>query len=302
LAQKNRITNWSDFQFVIAVARLGSFQAASIFLETNQSTVGRRVQRLEQLLGTKIFDRYANGMQLTPAGRILFDNALSMEAAAGQIEANLSGLDATLIGTIKISATEGLGYLWLAGVLAEFSARYSDIDIDIITDRQGLNLLHRDADISIVIERPKDPRLVVSKVAQLGHSLFMASTYEAQHGRPGGWEEFAAHRFIDYAPYHVSAGLSWWTDTVLPANRVSFRSDSASIYLSALRAGVGIGLLPNFYRSAAPDLIQLPIETGCSLSIWLVSHEETNQARRTRLLLEFLKQRFNQDRMSWFRS
>ena len=159
VAQNNKIGSWSDIQVILAVARLGSFQSAANFLNINQSTVGRRIQRLEATLGTKVFDRHVGGMRLSPAGKLLFDKALAMETAAQDIEIELSGLDTTLAGTVTISVTEGLGYLWLAGVMAEFSAQHPEMDIELITDRQGLRLLHHDADVSIVIERPKDPRL-----------------------------------------------------------------------------------------------------------------------------------------------
>ena len=93
VAQNNKIGSWSDIQVILAVARLGSFQSAANFLNINQSTVGRRIQRLEATLGTKVFDRHVGGMRLSPAGKLLFDKALAMETAAQDIEIELSGLD-----------------------------------------------------------------------------------------------------------------------------------------------------------------------------------------------------------------
>ena len=249
-----------------------------------------------------MFDRHVGGMRLSPAGKLLFDKALAMETAAQDIEIELSGLDTTLAGTVTISVTEGLGYLWLAGVMAEFSAQHPEMDIELITDRQGLRLLHHDADVSIVIERPKDPRLVAAKVANIGHTLFASRCYVDRFGAPTSLEELSDHRLVEYTPNRVSEGMSWWTRKVLTDNRVWFRADSASIYLSTIRAGVGVGVLPNFYKSAAPDLIPLPIDTHSSMGLWLISHAETNQARKTRLVLEHLKRRFREDRSNWFRA
>ena len=103
---KSRLNNWSDIQYVIATAKLGSFHSAATALETNQSTVGRRVARFEAYLGTKIFERHATGMRLTAAGKILYDKAVRMEETANDIESSLLAFDSRLSGTVRIFATE----------------------------------------------------------------------------------------------------------------------------------------------------------------------------------------------------
>jgi DNA-binding transcriptional LysR family regulator len=297
---KSRLNNWSDIQYVIATAKLGSFHSAATVLETNQSTVGRRVARFEAYLGTKIFERHATGMRLTPAGRILYDKAMRMEEVANDIESSLLALDSRLSGTVRVFATEGVAYLWLVHVLAEFCRAHPAVKIDLVTDREWLDLFSLETDLAIFIERPKNPRLVASKMVKVEHSLFMSKSYEERFGRPRKLEELGAHQFVDYVPYQVCADLGWWSKSVLPVQRIQLVVDSASVYLAAIRSGMGIGLLPNFYKRAAPDLIALPLPTGCSLSLWLVSHAIANKHHRTRILLKYLRERFNKDLVSWF--
>jgi DNA-binding transcriptional LysR family regulator len=297
---KSRLSNWSDIQFVIATAKLGSFHSAAALLETDQSTVGRRVQRFESFLGTKIFDRHSTGMRLTPAGKVLFDKALRMEDAANDIEASLLAFDSRLSGTVRISVTEGLGYLWMVAALADFCRLHPSVDIDLVTDRHGLESLSLETDIALFIERPKNPSVVASRIAKLKHSLFISASYEEKYGRPNHRDDLSQHHFVDYSPYHVCADLSWWTKIVTPAYRVRLRADSASVGLAAIRSGMGIGLLPNFYKYAATDLIALPIDTGCTITLWMVSHQISNKTHRTKVLLNFLRERFNKDRVSWF--
>src|SRR6202789_2679714 len=117
---KSRLNNWSDIQYVIATAKLGSFHSAATALETNQSTVGRRVARFEAYLGTKIFERHATGMRLTPAGKTLYDKAMLMEEVVNDIESSLLAFDSRLSGTVRIFATEALAHLWLVRALADF--------------------------------------------------------------------------------------------------------------------------------------------------------------------------------------
>jgi DNA-binding transcriptional LysR family regulator len=297
---KSRLNNWSDIQYVIATAKLGSFHAAATALETNQSTVGRRVARFEAYLGTKIFERHPTGMRLTAAGKILYDKAVLMEAAANDIESSLLAFDSRLSGTVRVFATEGVGYLWLVPVLADFCRLHPGLYIDLVTDREGLDLFSLEADLAVFIERPKNPRLVASKIVKVDHSLFISKSYEEKFGRPRDLKSLGQHRFVDYVPYRVCADLAWWAKSVLPVHRIQLRVDSASVYLAAIRSGMGIGLLPNFYKRAAPDLIALPLPTGCYLNLWLVSRPIANKSHRIKILHKFLRERFSQDRANWF--
>jgi DNA-binding transcriptional LysR family regulator len=297
---KSRHNNWSDIQYVIATAKLGSFHSAAVALETDQSTVGRRVARLEAFLGTKIFDRHANGMRLTVAGKILYDKAAIMEAAADDIETTLVAFDSRLSGTLRVFATEGVAYLWLVQVIADFCRIHSGVNIELVTDREGLDLFSLEADLAVFIERPKNPSLVASKIVKVEHSLFISKSYEERFGRPRQLDELSQHLFVDYMPYRVCADLAWWSKSVVPVHKIQLRVDSASVYLAAIRSGMGIGLLPNFYKHASPDLIWLPLPTGCYLNLWLVSRPIPNKSHRINILLKFLRERFNKDRANWF--
>jgi DNA-binding transcriptional LysR family regulator len=297
---KSRLNNWSDIQYVIATAKLGSFHAAASALETNQSTVGRRVARFEAYLGTKLFERHVTGMRLTAAGQILYEKAIRMEEAASDIETSLKALDSRLSGTVRVFATEGVAYLWLVHALADFGREHPAVKIDLGTHREWLDLFSLETDLAVFIERPKNPRLVASKIVKVEHSLFISRSYEERFGRPRSFADLGEHQFIDYVPYHVCADFGAWTKGILPVYRVQMVVDSAAVYLAAVRSGVGIGLLPNFYKQAAPDLIALPLPTGCALTLWLVSHPIANKFHRTRVLLKFLRDRFSRERVSFF--
>jgi len=300
MSVKAHHSDWSDIQYVIAAAKLGNFHSAAMALATNQSTVGRRVARLEAYLGTKLFQRHATGMRLTSAGQIFYDKAIRMAQAAEDMESSLVELDSRLSGTVRVFATEGVAHLWLIHVLADFCREHPAVKLDLVTHREWLDWSSLETDIAVFIERPKNPRLVASKIVNVEHSLFISQSYEERFGRPCELHDLTQHQFVEYVPYHVVEALSWWTKSVLAVQRVQLVVDSAAVYLAAIRSGIGIGLLPNFYKRIAPDLIALPLPTGCSVNLWLVSHSIANKHHRTRVLHTYIRQRFNQDLVSWF--
>jgi molybdate transport repressor ModE-like protein len=53
--------NWDDMRFFLALSREGSISAAGRSLGVNHTTVARRIAALEEVLGTRLFDRLPDG-------------------------------------------------------------------------------------------------------------------------------------------------------------------------------------------------------------------------------------------------
>ena len=296
----NELRDWQDIQFFLAVARSGSFSKAARSLRTNQSTVGRRIQRLEDSLGAKLFDRYSHGMRLTPAGEIMFAEAADMESSAAHIERHISGLDDELTGVVKISSTEGLATYWLAPRIVTFQREHPAILIETVCKDRVVDLGMREADIAIRYVRPDEPRLVAKKVGVLKLYMFAAPRYIQMFGEPQTVEDLFRHRLVDHTPLHLNASWSAWSDLVNKHPAVAFRSNSTSAVVSAIRIGMGIGLLPGYTVEVVPEFVRLRIDLGCEAEIWLVSHEETNCSARIRVVINHLTDLFEEDRIDWF--
>ena len=73
--------DWSDIRFFLALVREGSALAAARKLNTNQTTVSRRIDRLEHALKLQLFEKSSRGYALTRSGQELLPLAEQMEAA-----------------------------------------------------------------------------------------------------------------------------------------------------------------------------------------------------------------------------
>lgn len=297
---RNHLESWDDIQFVLAVARTGSFMAAAEKVGTNQSTVSRRIQRLERRLGAKLFDRYSHGMRLTPAGTALVEKAANMEAAANEIERHLAGADQKMAGAVRIAVPDGISTYWLTPTLLEFQLNNPELCIELISGSGPIDLLAREADIAIRLFDPKQDRYVASKVGHVYFSLFADRKYLDRYGDPANLEQLKAHRIVDHIGYRPIVSLKSWHEFLDHHHKIVFRPNSTSAFVAAVRAGYGIGLFPNFYRIVAPDLVQLALKVEADAPLWLLSHEETNRNARVRAVFEFLVRRFRQDRRAWF--
>lgn len=143
---------------VIATAEHGSFRRAATALEVKQSTLSRRVRRLEEHLGVKLFERSSGGVHVTAAGgdvvrtarRLLeqMDRMVSTSRAAGRGEA----------GDITIGVCTSLSASKLRAVLAGYVEVSPHVGINIV-ERSRTRLLDGlrtgDTDIAIVVGEAK---------------------------------------------------------------------------------------------------------------------------------------------------
>ena len=73
--------DWDDLRIFLAVARAESLSAAGRSLKIDPATVGRRIARLEQAMGARLFTKGPQGYALTPEGERLLTHAIRAETA-----------------------------------------------------------------------------------------------------------------------------------------------------------------------------------------------------------------------------
>jgi len=293
--------NWNDLRYFLSVARNGSFSAAAESLSVNGSTVGRRIDQLEENLKCKLFDRQRYGMVLTPEGRKLLDHVEQMENSALNLESQIQGADDALNGRVRISMTDGLASYWLTPNLVDFQKAYPQIALDVMSESRFVDLSAREADIAIRMTEPVELGLVARKVGVVKFHVFAAPNYLDRFEVPGSWADLEGHKLVDYTGYHSSKALSLWQETVKNHEQVVFQTNSAVGFVNALRSGMGLGMLPSFYRHAVSDLVILDLPTDLfEMPIYLMTHEETNQTARIQAVKDHLNNLFDRDRRAWF--
>ncbi|MEJ6539224.1 MAG: LysR family transcriptional regulator, partial [Halioglobus sp.] len=140
--------DWGHLEYFLAVARTGSLSGAAKQLGVNHSTVARRLEKLEQQLNVRLFDRLNNGYRLTDDGLSLKAHAAQVEREINQIQGVFSGSEAELRGTLKISKPSS-GLLNLAPLLVAFHRRYPDINLVLTAGGERSEIARMEADVAI---------------------------------------------------------------------------------------------------------------------------------------------------------
>ena len=83
-----------------------------------------------------------------------------------------------------------------------------------------------------------------------------------------------------------------WLERNGLADAVAMQHGTTTGLLAAVRAGVGLAVLPTLIADLDPDLIQcLPPEPGNERGLWLLTHERLRHTPRVRVVLDFLYER-----------
>jgi DNA-binding transcriptional LysR family regulator len=288
--QDRTMTDWDDVRYFLAVAREGSVRAAALRLGVNHATVLRRIARLEERLGARLFEKLPAGYRLTDAGEEVLESAEQMQASSHQLEARVLGRDQGVRGRLRVTLAPPLAAHLLMPDFAEFGRLHPEIEMEIVSSGELANLTNREADVAIrvVYDRKTLPlNLHALKGPEVFGAVYMS------RDRLAAWRAGARDpvRWIVISAHGVPA---WASGGDLPTAEPPFRVTDAEAQIAAVRQGIGIVTLPCFLGDSDPSLARVP---GADLHIygvlWLLTQGETRKTKRVRLFTQFVSQRLN---------
>jgi DNA-binding transcriptional LysR family regulator len=283
--------DWDKLRIFHAVAEAGSFTHAGDTLHMSQSAVSRQVSALERDLKVPLFHRHARGLQLTEQGDLLFRTAADVMAKLQTTEMLLTDTRDKPEGEVRISAPVGLGTVWVTQRLREFMDLYPDIRIDLILSDDQVDLSMRQADVGIWLHEPSHTDLIRRQLATMKVRAYASPAYIRRYGAPQTVADLDRHRLLGYSgPPQLSSDLNW-LETVGRSGKPrvpAMKANSVVALKYAVRAGIGIGLIPDYMTDEGDLVSVLPDADQPTLPILFVYPEELKATKRIQVLREFL--------------
>ncbi|TCO70576.1 LysR family transcriptional regulator [Rhodovulum euryhalinum] len=272
--------NWDDMRLFLAVARAESLTGAGKVLRLDPATLGRRIARLEETLGTALFARSPRGYGLTEAGERLMDRAVQAEQALTEGAEELRGQGGQLTGLVRIGAPDGVANFLLPQVTAAICDANPGLEVQIVALPRVFNLSRREADMAIAVSPPETGRLTVQKVTDYHLHLVAHRDYIARHKAIRGLGDLAGHRVVGYIPDMIfDRELDYLSE--IGVERVALASNSVAVQLNWLRAGAGLGIVHDFAIPAAPGLVKvLPEAVSLTRGFYLIRHGDDRKLAR----------------------
>lgn len=283
--------NWDDLRFFLELARQGKLVQAAMRLHVDHTTVSRRISALEEKLDVRLFDRSPRGYQLTDAGLRLLPLAENMESSSNLIHQEISGKDARLGGTVRVSTPEALGSQVIARHVQEFRRVHPDIEIELVAETRRASLSKREADISISFSRPEAGRLVAWKLCDYRVRLYGSEEYLAKHDAISTTADLGSHEFVSYIDDLIEMPELRYLEATVKKPNVVFRSSNVIAQFNAIVQGVGLGMVHCFMAQREGRLrMVLADEVTVSRSYWLLVHEDLRHVARIDAVCRFLTQ------------
>lgn len=269
--------NWDDLRVFLAVARSSSISGGAKQLKLQHSTVSRRMRKLEQELGVRLFDKVPSGYELTLAGEKLVQAADRMEQEVLTVDGTLSGADLKPSGPLRVTAIDNMATTVLMPMFAGFSREYPDVTLHLMVSNVYASLAQREADVAIRLINTPPETLIGKRVCTVSSAIYGSPDYLEKLHANGAEPQWLG---VDCCDFHRT-----WTKQICGEREHRFVVDDTLLTQAALREGMGISILPCFMGDLDPRLERYsdPLPEW-DLGLWILLHPDL---RRTARVLAF---------------
>ena len=295
---------WSDLRIFLAVAREGSTLAASRLLNMNQTTVSRRIEALEHALGLGLFIRTTRGFALTPQGQALLHKIEAAEVAALDVAVEATRLTRDLSGSIRVTGPEAMMTHLISPIMLAYRAMHPEVRFENLSAEHRVSLEKGEADIAFRATNGElgGDTLISVRLPSITWGVYCSEDYVQRHGKPTSMNDLKDHAIVAYSGIVATLHFSLAFMSFVADAQVATTSNSIPNMAGAVRAGLGVGLLPIMVGLATPSLVLCfppPIETDSHW--WLMTSPDAYQQPRVRSFMAFAAERIRQDKSGGLR-
>jgi DNA-binding transcriptional LysR family regulator len=188
--------NIDDIRAFQKVATLLSFSAAGRVLSVRKSAVSRSIQRMEAVLGVRLFERTTREVALTEAGRTLLGRFGDIVNRVDEVVDLAASLASHPRGRLRLTAGIGFGIEVLTELLPRFSLAFPDVDVFLDLTSRSVDLVAEQIDVAFRMGPMIDSTLVALRLGAIGCQLCAAPTYLERRGWPKSLDELRTHDLL----------------------------------------------------------------------------------------------------------
>ena len=289
---------WAELRIFAEVARAKSFNRAAERLGLSQPTIGRKVRRLQDVIGAQLFVSTKQGVRLTQRGEELAEALLVFDQSLFSIASDLKARDRDAEGVVRLNVSDGLAAFFAAPAMPAFTERHPRIQLHLRGISSFDDLSASQTDMMLTIVPTENPGYECRKLGVIHFAPVCTRDYLARSGRPTR-ATLAEHVFLQSHIYQ-SAAPAWrdWQD-LCAGGRIAHYCDNPFAYGMMVKQGLGIGLLGN-YTLRDLVLVHAGIDLQVDVQMYGVALSERLQSRPVGLTFEWLCDTFG-GHSPWFR-
>ncbi len=281
--------DWDDLRILMAVDEAGTLLGAARALALSHTTVLRRLDGAERVLGAKLFRRQKGILVRTMAGEEVLARALRIRSDIVALTRSARAADTTLAGSVRLAAPPGLATNVLIPRLGEFLRSHPKIQVALHTDLDFSAMLRGEADVGIRISSPLADRLDIRRVCDCGFALYGLPKLAAAATRALERGVASRIRYVAFDDNFTSFPEDRWIRDLFGSARPVLRANTTTALLAAARAGLGVSALPCYLGDMEPALRRVRTPHRAPVAgLFVVTRREQRGVARVRALVDFL--------------
>lgn len=275
--------NWDDIRVVRAVYQAGSYGRAAEKLQVNETTVARRIARLEDDLGVTLFDMIDGARQPTDRCTEIMSLSETMASHAERI-ANIRKTGPEVVERRRIAATDSVSSEVLAPRAPAFLQTEPGLALDLLASTENVDFSRWQADLAVRLKEPEKGDFIMSKLISFDLFFFApAQVKEDQPPLPCAYPED-----LDLTPesrYLKEIGLQ---------DCARLRTKNLIVMKQFIHSGTCQGILPSYMCA---DLMNDPSLIYSRLpeprEAWLLIQQRLKDDPLTRRVIDWIRECFD---------
>ncbi len=252
------MVNLELYRAFYMVAKTGSLTRAAEELFISQPAVSQSIKTIENQLGVSLFSRTHKGMELSTAGKAIYNQVAEALTLLDDAEGKLTLLNTKATGTIRIGATDSIFYYILADKIAEYNEKYPEVKLELISSTSPYTLSQvkeGKCDVGFV-NLPIDERDIkfCGMVSHLSDVFVAGRKYEYLKGRKVLLKELEDMPLLMIEENTIARkSLAAFTNTVGITLKPEVEAANWDLIRKLTINGMGIGCIPREYCTKQLD-------------------------------------------------
>ena len=288
----------------VRVVEAGTFTRAADSLSLPKATVTKHVQALEERLRVKLLNRTTRRVTVTPDGAAYYDRTVRLLTDLDDIEASMTNARANPRGRLRVDVGASVAQLLIIPHLAEFHARYPDIQVDLGVSDRIVDLIGDNVDCVIRGGELSDQSLVARRVGNLEFITVASPDYLERKGTPAHPLEIEEKHasVIYFSPQtgrHYPLEFRKGDESVDITGPYQVSVNESNAYVTAIVAGLGVGQITGYQAERhlkSGALVQLlPEWTQPLLPVYVVYPPNRHLSAKVRAFVDWAAELFQRE-------
>lgn len=243
---RSPMSTFENLRIFIAVVREGSFSAAARKMGAVPSAVMKKINRLEDEVGSALFVRSTRALQLTDAGERLYPRAVSLISEVADTFADLRQSRASMTGSLRIKCPTTLGIRFLSPIFTDFQIAHPKCRIELVLVDRSLNPAEEGFDIALGAMPASYPSVAEFPFAPYPRSMVAAPAYMAGAPALNEPRDLTDHSCLVFQTTGTVWSFLGPTGPVSVAVNARFSTNDSLTLIDASMRGLGISIVSSF--------------------------------------------------------